>query len=232
MGMYFQDDFWAICAELPRSLQDKAIASLVRYFFTGEEPEFGGMAKVPFLAFQERIKLSRKNSMNGSRPRKRNANQKPNESANQTANQKPNQTDSQNVNEITNENANQTANETLTKTETNEEPNANQTNNEVLKREKEPKREKELQEEKELPKGNSKKKKFFPPSLDDVAAYVLSHGYSVDPERFVAFYESKGWVVGKSPMKDWKAAVRTWEYSNRPKGVTSHAELGNYTAAF
>ena len=46
--------------------------------------------------------------------------------------------------------------------------------------------------------------------MDDVRAYCLEHKYDIDPEAFVNFYESKGWVVGKSPMKDWKAAVRTW----------------------
>lgn len=54
------------------------------------------------------------------------------------------------------------------------------------------------------------KKRFKPPTLDEVKAYIAEKGYSVDAERFIDFYTSKGWVVGKSPMKDWKAAVRTW----------------------
>lgn len=52
---------------------------------------------------------------------------------------------------------------------------------------------------------------FQKPSLDDIRAYCISRGNNVDPEQFLNFYESKGWVVGKSPMKDWRAAVRTWE---------------------
>jgi len=47
--------------------------------------------------------------------------------------------------------------------------------------------------------------------VDEVAAYCLERGNGVDAGRFVDFYASKGWLVGKSPMKDWKAAVRTWE---------------------
>ena len=53
--------------------------------------------------------------------------------------------------------------------------------------------------------------RFTPPSLDDVKAYCEERGNNVDPERFVDFYESKGWMIGKNKMKDWKAAVRTWE---------------------
>ena len=56
-----------------------------------------------------------------------------------------------------------------------------------------------------------KNTKFQKPSLDEIRVYCQERGNQVDPEKFFNFYESKGWVVGKSPMKDWKAAVRTWE---------------------
>lgn len=52
---------------------------------------------------------------------------------------------------------------------------------------------------------------FQKPSLDDIRAYCISRGNNVDPEQFFNFYESKGWMVGKSPMKDWRACIRTWE---------------------
>ena len=52
---------------------------------------------------------------------------------------------------------------------------------------------------------------FQKPSLEDVRAYCISRSNKVDPEQFFNFYESKGWIIGKSPMKDWRAAVRTWE---------------------
>ena len=54
-------------------------------------------------------------------------------------------------------------------------------------------------------------KRFTPPTVEQVRAYCEGRRNMVDPQRFVDFYESKGWVVGKSKMKDWKAAVRTWE---------------------
>lgn len=72
--------------------------------------------------------------------------------------------------------------------------------------------------EKELPKGSSKKKSvsFCPPTPEQVTEYCREKGYdSVDPQRFVDFYESKGWMVGKNKMKDWKAAVRNWSRTQR-----------------
>lgn len=53
--------------------------------------------------------------------------------------------------------------------------------------------------------------RFSPPSVDEVKAYCESRKNNVDPESFINFYESKGWMVGKTKMKDWKASVRTWE---------------------
>lgn len=53
--------------------------------------------------------------------------------------------------------------------------------------------------------------KFKKPSLSEIGAYCTERGNKVDPEQFYNFYESKGWLVGKSHMTDWKAAVRTWE---------------------
>ncbi len=59
--------------------------------------------------------------------------------------------------------------------------------------------------------------RFTPPTIDEVRVYCLECNYSgVDPERFVNFYQSKGWKVGKESMKDWKAAVRNW--NSRDKG--------------
>lgn len=52
---------------------------------------------------------------------------------------------------------------------------------------------------------------FMPPTVPEVEAYCLERGNGVDPRRFVDYYSANGWKVGKNPMKDWKAAVRTWE---------------------
>ena len=58
------------------------------------------------------------------------------------------------------------------------------------------------------------RKAFRKPTVEEVAAYCTERKNGVDPQQFIDFYESKGWVVGKSPMKDWRAAVRTWECRN------------------
>lgn len=61
--------------------------------------------------------------------------------------------------------------------------------------------------------GGKRARRFTPPSVDDVRAYCQERGNRVDAQRFVDFYAAKGWMVGRNPMKDWKAAVRTWERS-------------------
>lgn len=57
--------------------------------------------------------------------------------------------------------------------------------------------------------------RFVRPSLEEVRDYCTERKNNVDPEQFIAFYESNGWKVGRNPMKDWKAAVRTWEKRER-----------------
>lgn len=73
-----------------------------------------------------------------------------------------------------------------------------------------------------LPEKESEKpigKKFTPPTVEEVREYCEQRENGVDAESFVNFYESKGWMIGKNKMKDWKAAVRTWERSrNRNSG--------------
>ena len=59
--------------------------------------------------------------------------------------------------------------------------------------------------------GNNHTQRFSPPSVEDVRKYCIDRGNSVDAEKFVDYYTSNGWMVGKNRMKDWKAAVRTWE---------------------
>ena len=78
-----------------------------------------------------------------------------------------------------------------------------------------------------LPQVSKKSKRFVKPTLDDVQAYCRERQNNVDPESFVDFYESKGWKVGNQSMKDWKAAVRTWERrdNNRPRYKTRDERL-------
>ena len=69
-------------------------------------------------------------------------------------------------------------------------------------------------------------KRFMKPTVGDIRSYCTERGNAVDAQRFYDFYEAKGWLIGKNPMKDWKAAVRTWEQRNdrteyAPRGQTT-----------
>jgi hypothetical protein len=62
-----------------------------------------------------------------------------------------------------------------------------------------------------------KPKRFTKPPVDDVRQYMAELNMNDMSQRFVDYYESNGWKVGKNPMKDWKAAVRTWKQQNNDK---------------
>lgn len=71
----------------------------------------------------------------------------------------------------------------------------------------------------ETPDKPAKRASFQKPSLDDVKSYCLERKNKVDPNKWLSYYESNGWKVGRNPMKDWRAAVRTWEsngYDQKP----------------
>ena len=72
--------------------------------------------------------------------------------------------------------------------------------------------------DKNTPDNTDKAKRFKRPSVDEVRDYIASHSYNVDAEAFCDFYEAKGWRVGNNPMKNWQAAVRTWERRNKSEG--------------
>jgi hypothetical protein len=62
------------------------------------------------------------------------------------------------------------------------------------------------------------RKNFVKPTVEEVREYCLERKNNVNPEKFVNFYESKDWYIGKNKMKDWRAAVRTWERGNTSNG--------------
>lgn len=86
-----------------------------------------------------------------------------------------------------------------------------------------PEIEKELELELEIEKDSSakstttKRKRFEKPSISDIQQYCIERNNNVNAEQFFDYYESNGWKVGKNSMKDWKAAVRTWERSEYRK---------------
>lgn len=62
--------------------------------------------------------------------------------------------------------------------------------------------------------GKPKSSRFVPPSVEEVREYCEERNNLVDPEKFVDYYTARGWKIGKNSMKDWRAAVRTWERNN------------------
>lgn len=75
-------------------------------------------------------------------------------------------------------------------------------------------KEEEIEEEKDIC-NTPKRTRFVKPTLADIEAYCNEKGYKTDSDSFFNYYESKGWLVGKAPMKDWKAAVRNWAKNDR-----------------
>lgn len=76
---------------------------------------------------------------------------------------------------------------------------------------------KEEDKDKEKEKSIENRKRFVPPTVDEVRAYASEKGYNVDADRFVNFYESKNWMVGKNKMTNWKSALSGWAAREKPE---------------
>lgn len=86
---------------------------------------------------------------------------------------------------------------------------------------------KEIKESKEDNIGE-KSKRFIPPTLSDIIDYCLERKNYVDPEKWFNFYSAKNWMIGKNKMKDWRAAVRTWENNSS----NNNSNYGNKTNTY
>ena len=76
-------------------------------------------------------------------------------------------------------------------------------------------------------KNDKNEKKFIPPTFNDVLEYCMQNNLDVDGIKFINFYESKGWMVGKNKMKDWKAAIRNWAKPKQEKVIDPLVEYVN-----
>lgn len=76
--------------------------------------------------------------------------------------------------------------------------------------------ESEIESDPITPKEEGAGRRFVPPTIEEVTAYCNERNKGVNPSRWWDFYAGKGWMVGKNKMKDWKAAVRTWEHDDTP----------------
>lgn len=85
-----------------------------------------------------------------------------------------------------------------------------------------------IEEKKEVKKGRNNNI-FVPPTVLEVAEYCVERKNNVDAEAFVNFYTANGWVQGKGkPIKDWKAAVRTWERNSKPSTTKPNNKFNQF----
>lgn len=63
------------------------------------------------------------------------------------------------------------------------------------------------------------RKRFVPPTVGEVRDYCNENGYRIDADAFIDHYQSVGWKVGNKPMRDWRAAVRTWVRRDKERGI-------------
>lgn len=174
--------------ELPAEEFRAIVLAVCAYALDGEEPELSGVARAIFTLIRPTLEVGRSKAENRSR-----AEQTP-LSSEQDSNKRE-----------------QTENK------------RKQTDNKPEQTRKEKEKEKEREKESEndsycSPPPPSGPKRFVPPTLAEVQSYVAERQSPVDPQGFIDFYASKGWMVGKTPMKDWKAACRnaeTWERWSR-----------------
>ena len=67
---------------------------------------------------------------------------------------------------------------------------------------------------------------FIPPSLSEIKSYCEERANGINPQSFLDFYSSKGWMIGRNKMKDWRAAIRTWENRSKPQNKTGNKYIG------
>ena len=213
----FYRSYYEAIKSLPPKLLSEVVLSVCAYALDGEDPTLSGASLSMFALIKPTLDASRCKAENGKRGG-RPKQDEPNEKQNKP-NRKQIEPNSQNI-----------------------------------KPKIENKKEKENEIENECyisPKPSSssseKAKRFLPPSLEEVTAFVRERNSPVDPQEFLDFYAAKGWLVGKTPMKDWRAACRNaehwdrWQtakppsaiqdarpYRNRPPCQTHDAELSEF----
>lgn len=202
--MNFYDVYWEQAQKIKsKPARCEFLSSIIEYYYTESEPTFKhDIADVGFTGIKKSLdnQIAKKNAG-------REGGTKKAENVKQTSSKTPSKEGSKAL-------ANGVANEEQT---------AKQNETSINKG-----KDKGISKE-ELTIVSSKKVRFAPPTLEDVSAYIAEKGYTVNPERFHAHYESVGWKVGKNQMKDWRAAIRSWQ-SREPSqsGVSVDERFAKY----
>lgn len=186
-SMVFYRSFYEAVRELPDKEFAESVKAILDYGLDGVECETPGIAKALFTMARPQIDVNNKRYENGRKGGKPKTNQTVTKDEPNRNQDKPSMNQSKPNDEIAEPNVNVNVN-------VNDNVNVNANDKEI---------------------GDKRAKRFTPPTLVQVKEYCAEKGYGIDCERFIDFYESKGWMIGKNKMKDWKAAVRTWTRSQR-----------------
>ena len=214
---------------------DELIGMIVRYLRTGEQPEPRTDAQEAVLfAVQPVMETSRKRIVAGGSGGKA-ASKPESKRASETGSKPPSKSGSKTQSKAASNDASKPeskrASETGSKppSKSGSKTQSKAASNDASKPESKRASEEEEEEEEESGKGikeRGKAARFRAPSPAEVDEYARSYAEGkgldlastdFDPERFVDFYAQKGWMVGKAKMKDWKASVRIWVRSSKPK---------------
>lgn len=219
--------------ELSREQYGNVMFAINEYALNGTETELSGVERAVFMLMKPQIDANnrrRDNGKSGGRPKQQSAS----ESDNNRRSQKPmvieNAQEAKPMVSENGENEKPNHNLDITEPKPNVNANANGNVNDNANGESVPcgTRGFSCENPPSPPENHEKTAKkpphFVKPSIDEVTAYCAERGNGIDARTFCDFYESKGWVVGNSRMKDWKACVRTWETRHRTDGTGGHVK--------
>ncbi len=215
----FYGSFYEAVSLLPLESQGKVYDAIFKFAFENIEAELEGVELAVFLLIKPQLIANRtkyENGCKGGRPKKEVDEQKSDENGDYSKDSKAK--DNQNGTESKpNGKQEETENKPInnlgkTESKPNENDNENVNVNDNVN-------------ENDNGSRGTTRKRFVRPTLDEVKQYCVERHNSVDAQRFIDFYSSKGWLVGNQPMKDWKAAVRTWEQRENNSNVSKQATL-------
>ncbi len=223
----FYDSFYNAISLLPLESQARVYNAIFKFALTNEEPELEGAELAIYLLIKPQILANRErreNACKGGAPKcNQNAKKKTTED-----NVENNQKQLEDNFSVEKNNQKQPLVENFAKKNNQKQPNVNvnvNVNDNVNVNA-------NVNENVNVNDNGSSittRKRFVRPTLDEVKQYCVERHNSVDALRFMDFYASKGWLVGNQPMKDWKAAVRTWEQrENSPSGGAKVAIASKY----
>ena len=208
--VFYSSFLKAIRAIKKRDIQAELALAIIEYGITGETTECGEVVSVAMELIKPQIEANNKKYINGmkgaeygvkgGRPKKEKPQENPKETPKkpqENPSLTPNVNDNDNVNDNISflEKKKQKSDVAFSDLE-----NENENSESPIET---------LQTPKEQSGGG--RKKFTIPTAEEVQAYCDERKNGISGQQFCDFYSSKGWKVGSQPMKDWKAAVRTWE---------------------